>query len=83
MTTVLDAAQQGQLAGLEALRDKVATALDATSDARAIAALSRQMTDVLSQIAVITGTSGASKGKLPANVTPLDQARSLGLKKAK
>jgi hypothetical protein len=79
--TVFDAAREGQLQGLEALRDKVAAALDATSDARAIAALSRQMTDVLSQIAAIAGPGGSKK--LPAGVTPLDRARGMGLKKAR
>ena len=43
------------LASLQALRDRLAAQLDATSSARDVAALSRQLTDVLARIESFAG----------------------------
>ena len=43
-------APKGRLAGLVALRDRLALELDTTTQPAAVAALSRQFTDVLLQI---------------------------------
>lgn len=63
-----EGAAAGRLEGLKALRDILAAAIDCCDSARDLAALSRQMTDVLSAIAV------ADPPKVKGN--PLDELAS-------
>lgn len=64
-------APKGRLAGLIALRDRLALEIDTGAQARDIAALSRQFSDVLLQIEELSaGASGAGKA-----VSPLDELR--------
>lgn len=68
MPTVKEAAHSGdRLAALIELRDLIAQHLDLSDSARDVAALSRQLTDVLSQIESITAAGAHAKG------TPLDE----------
>lgn len=64
--SVSEAAPGGRLAGLIALRDRLAMEIDSSESARDVAALSRQFTDVLSQIDELQGgaVSGAPKSPL-------------------
>jgi hypothetical protein len=55
------------LATLRALRDTVAAAIDSTGSARDLAALSRQLTDILARIAEAEGAAPQPKGN------PLDE----------
>lgn len=48
--SLVDEAPKGRLAGLVALRDRLAQELDSAEQSRDVAALSRQFTDVLLQI---------------------------------
>lgn len=57
-----------RLKSLEVLRDRIASAIDDCGSARDLAALSRQLTDVLAQIAEIESSSA---GKRKGN--PLDE----------
>jgi hypothetical protein len=56
-----------RLESLRALRDRIAATIDATDSARDVAALSRQLTDVLQQIEAIEKATPGRKG------TPLDE----------
>ena len=68
MTTVHAAVQTGsRLDALRALRDTLARSIDGSDSGRDVAALSRQLTDVLSQI------EAAEKASAPAKGTPLDE----------
>lgn len=64
-----------KLATLMELRDWLADQMDKSNDARASAALSRQLTDVLDRI---EAAGGSAKGK---SSTPLDELGSLRRKK--
>lgn len=66
--SLADAAPNGRLAGLVALRDRLAREIDGAEQSRGVAALSRQFSDVLLQIDEL---SGASAGDGVA-ATPLD-----------
>lgn len=48
--SLVDAAPNGRLAGLVALRDRLAREIDGAEQSRDVAALSRQFSDVLLQI---------------------------------
>jgi hypothetical protein len=48
--SLVDEAPKGRLAGLVALRERLALELDSAEQSRDVAALSRQFTDVLLQI---------------------------------
>ena len=48
--SLVEEAPKGRLAGLVALRDRLALELDSAEQSRDVAALSRQFTDVLLQI---------------------------------
>ena len=61
-------APKGRLAGLIALRDRLALEIDSAEQARDVAALSRQFSDVLVQIDELSGSS-AAEGPV---ATPLD-----------
>jgi hypothetical protein len=61
------AASGDRLDTLRALRDTLASAIDATESARDLAALSRQLTDVLEQVAECEKAAPKPKG------TPLDE----------
>ena len=64
-------AAKGRLEGLVALRGRLAEELEAGAQARDVAALSRQFTDVLAQIDELSaGASGAGKA-----ASPLDELR--------
>lgn len=63
------AALNDRLDTLKALRDKLALAIDATESSRDLAALSRQLTDVLAQIEEIEKSLPAKKD------TPLDAVK--------
>lgn len=66
-----EAAPKGRLEGLIALRDRLALEIDTGAQARDIAALSRQFSDVLLQIEELSaGASGAGKA-----ASPLDELR--------
>lgn len=51
---IADAMNGSRLEALRALRDRLAAEIDATRSARDVAALSRQLTDVLAQIDSLT-----------------------------
>lgn len=71
MATVHEAAQSGnRLDTLRSLRDVLARSIDGTDSGRDVAALSRQLTDVLEQIET------AEKASAPVKGTPLDELRS-------
>lgn len=53
--SIVDEAPKGRLAGLVALRDRLALELDTAENPTAVAALSRQFTDVLLQIDELSG----------------------------
>jgi len=61
-------APKGRLAGLIALRERLALELDTATQPAAVAALSRQFTDVLLQIDELSGATSAA-GPV---ATPLD-----------
>lgn len=65
--SVSEAASKGRLAGLVALRDRLAMELDSCDSARDVAALSRQFTDVLAQIEELDSSADES-----APATPLE-----------
>ena len=69
--SLVEEAPKGRLAGLVALRDRLALELDSAEQSRDVAALSRQFTDVLLQIEEMT--SGAAETGKPAS--PLDELR--------
>lgn len=56
--TVAAAVQSTRLNGLVALRDTLARSIDSCDSMRDLAALSRQLTDVLAQIAALDAGSG-------------------------
>jgi hypothetical protein len=64
-------APKGRLAGLVALRDRLAAEIDTAEQSRDVAALSRQFSDVLLQIEELS--SGAVDNSKPAS--PLDELR--------
>lgn len=66
-----DAAPGGRLAGLVALRERLAAELDACESARDVAALSIRFMDVLEQIDGLEGGSAA----VGAPASPLDELR--------
>ena len=66
--SLVEEAPKGRLAGLVALRDRLALELDTAEQPAAVAALSRQFTDVLLQIDEL---QGSSTGDAPV-ATPLD-----------
>lgn len=63
-------APKGRLAGLVALRDRLALELDTATQPAAVAALSRQFTDVLLQIDELDVKPAAD-----APASPLDEMR--------
>jgi hypothetical protein len=63
-----DEAPKGRLAGLVALRDRLAQEIDTAEQSRDVAALSRQFTDVLLQIDELSQADSATG----AVATPLD-----------
>ena len=63
-------APKGRLAGLVALRERLALELDTATQPAAVAALSRQFTDVLLQIDELDVKPAAD-----APVSPLDEMR--------
>ena len=67
MTEIKSVAQEGdRLATLKALRDRLASAIDDSTGAVGIAQLSKQLTDVLDQIAALTPVETKEE-------TPLDE----------
>lgn len=64
-------APKGRLAGLVALRNKLATEIDTAEQSRDVAALSRQFTDVLLQIDELS----ADKADAGKAASPLDELR--------
>ena len=64
-----EAAPGGRLAGLIALRDRLAVEIDSCDSARDVAALSRQFTDVLAQVDELQG------GVEDKPLTALDELR--------
>jgi len=66
-----EAASEGRLAGLVALRERLAAEIDGCESARDVAALSIRFMDVLAQIDEISG--GSAAGAAPAS--PLDELR--------
>ena len=68
--SLVEEAPKGRLAGLVALRDRLALELDSAEQSRDVAALSRQFTDVLLQIDELDVTPAAD-----APVSPLDEMR--------
>ena len=64
-----DAAPLGRLAGLVALRDRLALEIDTAAQSRDVAALSRQFSDVLLQIEELQG------GVEDKPLTALDELR--------
>jgi len=65
--SLVEEAPKGRLAGLVALRDRLALELDTAEQSRDVAALSRQFSDVLLQIDELDGASGTDTA-----TTPLD-----------
>lgn len=65
-----EAASEGRLAGLMALRDRLASEIDGCESARDVAALSIRFMDVLAQIDELDGSAAAS-----APSSPLDELR--------
>jgi len=63
--SVSEAAPGGRLAALIALRDRLAVEIDSSESARDVAALSRQFTDVLSQVEELQGGVPAGAPKSP------------------
>lgn len=68
--SLVEEAPKGRLAGLVALRARLAKELDTAEQPAAVAALSRQFTDVLLQIDELDVTPAAD-----APVSPLDEMR--------
>ena len=68
--SLVEEAPKGRLAGLVALRDRLALELDSAEQSRDVAALSRQFSDVLLQIDELDVTPAAD-----APVSPLDEMR--------
>ena len=68
--SIAEEAPKGRLAGLVALRDRLAVELDSAQQPAAVAALSRQFTDVLIQIDELDVTPAAD-----APISPLDEMR--------
>ena len=69
--SLVEEAPKGRLAGLIALRDRLAAEIDTAEQSRDVAALSRQFSDVLLQIDELS--SGAADNSKPAS--PLDELR--------
>ena len=67
-----EAASEGRLAGLTALRDRLAVEIDQCDSSRDVAALSIRFMDVLAQIEDL---SGGPAGVVGAPVSPLDELR--------
>ena len=65
-----EAAPEGRLAGLGALRERLASEIDGCESARDVAALSIRFMDVLAQIDELDGSAAAS-----APSSPLDELR--------
>jgi len=70
MMSLSEEAPKGRLAGLVALRDRLALELDTATQPAAVAALSRQFTDVLLQIDELDVKPAAD-----APASPLDEMR--------
>lgn len=68
--TLLEEAPKGRLQGLIALRDRLAQEIDVATQSAAVAALSRQFSDVLMQIDELDVAPAAD-----APVSPLDEMR--------
>jgi hypothetical protein len=68
--SLVEEAPKGRLAGLVALRDRLAMELDSAEQSRDVAALSRQFSDVLLQIDELDVKPAAD-----APVSPLDEMR--------
>lgn len=68
-------ADGGQLETLIALRDKLAKTIDLSSSSRDIAALSRQLTDVLERIADLDKSSSDKPKETPLNVIKLSREK--------
>jgi len=68
--SLVEEAPKGRLAGLVALRDRLALELDSAEQSRDVAALSRQFSDVLLQIDELD-----VKPAVDAPVSPLDEMR--------
>jgi hypothetical protein len=68
--SIAEEAPKGRLAGLVALRDRLALELDSAEQSAAVAALSRQFTDVLLQIDELD-----VKPAVDAPASPLDEMR--------
>lgn len=66
-----DAAPNGRLAGLVALRERLASEIDQCDSSRDVAALSIRFMDVLAQIDELNGPAAVSG----APVSPLDELR--------
>lgn len=66
-----DAAPNGRLAGLVALRERLANEIDQCDSSRDVAALSIRFMDVLAQIDELNGPAAVSG----APVSPLDELR--------
>lgn len=66
-----DAAPNGRLAGLVALRERLALEIDSCDSSRDVAALSIRFMDVLAQIDELSGGAVAAG----APVSPLDELR--------
>lgn len=69
--SVSDAAPEGRLAGLIALRERLAREIDGCESATAMAALSLRFMDVLAQIDELSDAPAAAG----APVSPLDELR--------
>lgn len=71
MKKMIDVAPKGnELETLKVLRDRLAAAIDETDSARDIAALSRQMTDVLERIEEVKSRDNTT------NISSLESIRS-------
>jgi hypothetical protein len=66
-----EAASEGRLAGLIALRERLAAEIDGCDSARDVAALSIRFMDVLAQVDELSGGSAA----VSAPASPLDELR--------
>ena len=76
--SITEEAPKGRLAGLVALRDRLAQELDTAEQPAAVAALSRQFTDVLLQIDELDVAPASD-----APVSPLEEMRRRRAERAK
>lgn len=70
--SLCEAASEGRLAGLVALRDRLAAEIDQCDSSRDVAALSIRFMDVLAQVEELQGGPVAGAG---VPVSPLDELR--------